>query len=108
MHRDLKPGNILINSKCVVKICDFGLARTVPVEEEIRTSNINKFGKKFLSIFQTETEKERLSPRILSRPYRCPEVLLMQKTYDYKVDMWSLGCVLGELIRYKTNEGLAL
>lgn len=30
MHRDLKPANILISQECVIKICDFGLARTVP------------------------------------------------------------------------------
>jgi len=33
MHRDLKPANILINDECAVKLCDFGLSRTVPVYE---------------------------------------------------------------------------
>ena len=32
MHRDIKPGNILVNKDCQVKLCDFGLARTVPKE----------------------------------------------------------------------------
>lgn len=32
MHRDIKPGNILVNKDCQVKLCDFGLARTVPQE----------------------------------------------------------------------------
>ena len=30
MHRDLKPANILVNNNCEVKLCDFGLARTLP------------------------------------------------------------------------------
>jgi mitogen-activated protein kinase 1/3 len=34
MHRDLKPANILINDECAVKLCDFGLSRTVPVYED--------------------------------------------------------------------------
>jgi len=32
MHRDIKPGNILVNKDCQVKLCDFGLARTIPQE----------------------------------------------------------------------------
>jgi serine/threonine protein kinase len=34
IHRDIKPGNFLINSSCSVKICDFGLARTMPKKED--------------------------------------------------------------------------
>lgn len=30
IHRDLKPGNILITDKCGIQICDFGFARTLP------------------------------------------------------------------------------
>jgi len=33
IHRDIKPGNFLINSSCSVKICDFGLARTMPKKD---------------------------------------------------------------------------
>lgn len=34
VHRDLKPGNVLVNSDCNIKICDFGLARTLPSDKE--------------------------------------------------------------------------
>ena len=33
VHRDLKPANILISEACGIKICDFGLARTVPKKD---------------------------------------------------------------------------
>ena len=34
IHRDLKPSNVLLNSECIVKICDFGLIRTLNSENE--------------------------------------------------------------------------
>ena len=40
MHRDIKPANILIDDQCVVKICDFGLSRTVP-SNQINFDNFN-------------------------------------------------------------------
>jgi len=41
LHRDIKPANILINGECTIKICDFGLARTMP-EELAKTINSKK------------------------------------------------------------------
>ena len=48
MHRDLKPGNILLNSDCSIKICDFGLARSL--------SEIND-SKHLIKTFLEETEE---------------------------------------------------
>jgi len=71
IHCDLKPENILLKSKnkSSVKVIDFGSATHV---------------------------SERMYSYIQSRYYRAPEILL-DRSYDYKIDMWSLGCVLAEL-----------
>lgn len=80
VHRDLKPGNLLINSDCTVKICDFGLATHI------------KDGEYF------ETEDKRTS-YVVTRWYRAPEIMCCEEFYEYKIDVWSVGCILAELIR---------
>lgn len=83
IHRDLKPNNILINTKCHVKICDFGWART-------------------LCDHQTETVKPtRKKTQEICQPfYRPPEVIVKNKHYDQRTDIWSLGCIVAELVRH--------
>lgn len=77
LHRDLKPGNLLINANCDLKICDFGLART---------SN----GK---GQFMTEY--------VVTRWYRAPELLLCCDNYGTSIDVWSVGCIFAELLGRK-------
>ncbi|KAL5262120.1 hypothetical protein ACHWQZ_G007726 [Mnemiopsis leidyi] len=74
MHRDLKPANVGVNKDLTVKILDFGLARADSV-----------------------TSTPRLTYYIVTRYYRAPEVILGLQ-YDEKVDIWSLGCILGEML----------
>ncbi|EGR31693.1 protein kinase domain protein [Ichthyophthirius multifiliis] len=71
-HRDLKPDNVLINDNGIVKICDFG-------------------GSKYID------ERGKNTPYIVSRYYRAPELILCITKYTQKIDMWSFGCILGEL-----------
>jgi len=78
IHRDLKPANILINSDCQIKLGDFGLARSVASSGE--DTNI------------------KLTDYVATRWYRAPEILLGSTKYSKAVDMWSVGCILGELI----------
>lgn len=78
IHRDLKPANILINSDCQIKLGDFGLARSVASTGE--DTNI------------------KLTDYVATRWYRAPEILLGSTKYSKAVDMWSVGCILGELI----------
>lgn len=77
IHRDLKPSNILINSEAYIKICDFGLARCT-------TSTVNK------DITMTDY--------VATRWYRAPEILLGSTKYTTQADMWSVGCIFGELL----------
>jgi serine/threonine protein kinase len=77
-HRDLKPRNLLVNSNCDLKICDFGLARA--------------------DISALQTTNSSLTDYIATRWYRAPEVILSWKKYTSAIDVWSVGCILAELI----------
>eukprot|EP01138_Halocafeteria_seosinensis_P007605 gb/GECG01007773.1/.p1 GENE.gb/GECG01007773.1/~~gb/GECG01007773.1/.p1 ORF type:complete len:383 (+),score=35.80 gb/GECG01007773.1/:1-1149(+) len=79
LHRDLKPSNLLVNSNCDLAICDFGLARGISLD----------IGE--------------LTEDVVTLWYRAPEVLCGQGDYDSKVDLWSVGCILGEFV---TREAL--
>jgi c-Jun N-terminal kinase len=99
--RDLKPSNIVVKSDCTLKILDFGLARTA--------------GTTFM-----------MTPYVVTRYYRAPEVSLVRNStfllyisrlfandpiydsllqvilgmgYKENVDIWSVGCIMGEMIR---------
>jgi len=78
LHRDLKPSNILLNSECLAKVCDLGLARSIAVKEEGTVPVLTEY--------------------VATRWYRAPEILLGSQKYTKGVDMWSLGCILGELL----------
>lgn len=77
LHRDLKPSNILLNSNCDLKICDFGLARVNP------------------------EEADQLTAYVATRWYRAPEIMLSWREYTRAVDMWSVGCILAEIVGRK-------
>lgn len=71
IHADLKPDNVLISDKLsVLKVCDLGTATTVSEAE--------------------------ITPYLVSRFYRAPEVILGMEI-GYPIDMWSIGCTLFEL-----------
>jgi len=73
IHRDLKPQNLLITNDGILKIADFGLARAF-------TLPIPKYTHEVVTVW-----------------YRAPEILLGQAEYALPVDIWSSGCILGEM-----------
>ncbi|XP_061162468.1 serine/threonine-protein kinase NLK-like isoform X1 [Saccostrea cucullata] len=75
LHRDIKPGNLLVNSNCVLKICDFGLARIEEPDESIH-----------------------MTQEVVTQYYRAPEILMGAKHYNSGVDIWSVGCIFAELL----------
>ena len=98
VHRDIKPANILINDQCNVRICDFGLARTLPFyipELDTRKS----VGSKMAITSGTHRNRRECSPEVGTRWYRPPEVILRQTNYDFQTDAWSFGCIFGELVQ---------
>mmetsp|Transcript_59783 Transcript_59783/g.192409 ORF Transcript_59783/g.192409 Transcript_59783/m.192409 type:complete len:460 (+) Transcript_59783:88-1467(+) len=82
LHRDIKPSNLLLNSDCQVKVCDFGLARSVVQAND-------------------NAQNPVLTDYVATRWYRAPEILLGSTSYTKGVDLWSVGCILGELISGK-------
>ncbi|KAF2072940.1 hypothetical protein CYY_005733 [Polysphondylium violaceum] len=77
LHRDLKPQNLLIDRLGSLKLADFGLARAISIPVRVYTHEI------------------------VTLWYRAPEVLLGSKTYSVPVDMWSVGCIFGEMLAKK-------
>lgn len=80
IHRDLKPSNILINSNCLIKLCDFGLVRS------INTDN---------------SSGSVMTEGVATRWYRAPEVLLGSKSYSTPADIWSFACIIYEVLVQK-------
>nr|DBA33776.1 TPA: hypothetical protein GDO54_001414 [Pyxicephalus adspersus] len=75
IHRDLKPSNLAVNEDCELKILDFGLAR--------------------------HTDEE-MTGYVATRWYRAPEIMLNWMHYNMTVDIWSVGCIMAELLTGRT------
>ncbi|KAJ2886868.1 negative regulator of the PHO system [Coemansia asiatica] len=73
LHRDLKPQNLLINSRNQLKLGDFGLARAVGIP-------VNTFSNEVVTLW-----------------YRAPDVLLGSRNYSNTIDIWSAGCIMAEM-----------
>lgn len=73
LHRDLKPQNLLINNKGLLKLGDFGLARAFGIP-------VNTFSNEVVTLW-----------------YRAPDVLLGSRTYNTSIDIWSAGCIMAEM-----------
>ncbi|KAJ0963464.1 hypothetical protein J5N97_028586 [Dioscorea zingiberensis] len=75
MHRDIKCANLLVSDEGIMKVADFGLAN-----------------------FLNPEHKQPLTSRVVTLWYRPPELLLGSTDYGTSVDLWSVGCVFGEML----------
>lgn len=74
LHRDMKPGNILVHKTGRIALCDFGLAR------------------------KYEVPTRKMTQMVVTLWYRSPELLFGESMYGPEIDMWSIGCIFGELL----------
>ena len=74
LHRDLKTSNLLMNNRGQVMIADFGMARY--------------YG----------DPPPKMTQLVVTLWYRAPELLLGAEKYGPEIDMWSIGCIFGELL----------
>ena len=79
MHRDIKPANILLTKNGTAKLCDFGFARTVPTHSDYRGDKATIAKKLENDIRIRKNRKRNLSPHVITRAYRPPEVILLEK-----------------------------
>ncbi|ETI20314.1 hypothetical protein G647_08348 [Cladophialophora carrionii CBS 160.54] len=75
LHRDLKTSNLLLNNRGEVKLADFGMAR-----------------------YTSRPPPPKLTQLVVTLWYRAPELLLGADEYDFAIDIWSVGCILAELL----------
>jgi len=83
IHHDLKPSNLLLNANCDLKVCDFGLTQSVKTAE------------------LSGTETSFMTEYVATRWYCAPEIMLTFKQYTKAIDVWSVRCILMEMLSSK-------
>ncbi|KAI0305169.1 kinase-like domain-containing protein [Multifurca ochricompacta] len=87
LHRDMKAANLLISNSGSLRIADFGLARSYDPSAAAVGANCAS----------SRNKERRYTNCVVTRWYRPPELLLGARNYGGEIDMWGVGCVLGEM-----------
>jgi len=124
LHRDLKPSNLLIDIQtCNLQICDFGLARGTAGDKDVLKDDDDDSGpgvgdaatvegsgssddddgegnnvKNPPQSGGSEDDAQEYTEYVVTRWYRAPEIMLGYHMYDSAIDMWSIGCIFGEMM----------
>ena len=100
LHRDIKPSNILLNERMTIHLCDFGLCRklasTSPQAESPKMRQ--RHSEMDLEDVGGGAAGPPMTPWVVTRWYRAPEVCLSEGFYDTSQDVWSAGCTMVELV----------
>jgi len=117
LHRDIKPGNILLINNSRMLICDFGLARSVAnykgpseyIKKKKSPEPMKDVSSKTESTLSEEEKEEymklevpgmshHLTSYVVTRWYRAPEIILCHSDYGSGIDIWAVGCILAEML----------
>ncbi len=120
-----------MNADCSVKLCDFGLARGLELDEEVSPASVAPVAAAAAGALDKPKPKAGITGyvklkdcdpvpplfilhlilyfqchkdrHVVTRWYRAPEVILLEKNYGHAIDIWSCGCVMGELLKMQAS-----
>ncbi|KAM6896391.1 mitogen-activated protein kinase 11 isoform 1-T1 [Lycodopsis pacificus] len=104
IHRDLKPSNVAVNEDCELRVRPIFSLNLRILHPNLSTPQVKKNCPPVLQILDfglaRQTDDE-MTGYVATRWYRAPEIMLNWMHYNQNVDIWSVGCIMGELLKGK-------